>query len=105
MAGFQPSKIVKLAHKAGLVDEEWLNEQKQMKNSFTNPTPTPATPVTPAPLDLPFLTDTDKINQVANMVKAKFGEMTSDQVKEKVLESTGLALVIQNLDLIIERLK
>ena len=114
--GKQQSKIVRIAHKDGLVDEEWIKEQQGLKPVIAQTTAPAPTPVvtdyapTPAPdlaaqLGVPFVTDTDKINRISTLVIQKFGPLSAEQVKEKVLETTGLAFLPVNLDLILQRLQ
>lgn len=99
--GKNPTKIIKLAQDPNIVDTQWLNENKSRIRPVKNPdspkeVTTQATNVSSAGT---------KIDTIFALAKEKFNATDEDEIKNVVMEKTGLALININLDLIIERLK
>ena len=61
---------------------------------------TPAQAASPAEM-----TNEQKIQMISELAKSKLGATDPMQVKDKVMEATGIAFVTFNLDKIIETLK
>lgn len=107
--GKAATKYIRVVHDPKYVNEEWLKEYKAKQAKFENPTAEISVnelfqEATPAPAPAPT-TDVDKIKAIADLAKAKLGATSSEEVKAKVVEKTGMELTSLNLDLILEKLK
>ena len=106
--GKQPTKFIRLVHDPKFVDQEWLDAQNNptaglnVNDIFPD---APAAPVAPAATTTAPLTDADKIREIALLAKTKLGANTSEEVKSKVIDKTGLEFTTLNLDIILEKLK
>jgi hypothetical protein len=116
--GKQPTKFIRLIHDPKYRDEVWLAEQVKVENPTAGMSaaqifpdaPTASGPVTATELNLEAslasaaLSDTDKIKMIADIAKSKLGATTAEDIKNKIVEKTGLALLPINLDAILTKL-
>lgn len=123
------TKILTIFADPKIVDEEWLKNHSELQEmqsgdmsdesgegdeAFTVEAPSEGSMSEDAP---PFdssstpvaptgeLTDAQKIQTISELAKAKLNVTDPMQVKDRVMETTGLAFVSFNLDKIIEALK
>ena len=128
--GRNPTKVLRIYANPHIVDQAWIDEQKQLKSleisdgsegaddedvvvegdlaatlglNQANP---PAKELT---VDEPFpdrvLTDEEKLKVLVELAKAKLGAVDPLTMKDKVMEATGLAFINSNLDQIIAKLR
>lgn len=120
--GRNDSKIVKLVQDKRYVDKAWLEEYKQKQASlardfgtgeipldqletldpgeaFTTPPAAIEENAPAAPID------PNKLKIITEMASAKFNVTNLEELKDKIMSETGLAVTPLNFDLIIERLK
>lgn len=107
-----PMKILSVFAKDGLVDKEWIAQQKVMKElEIGDPEPGFTVDETPKAIEVdePFSsapqTDQEKLHVISVLAKEKLGVTDPATTKDKVMEVTGLAFIPSNLDKIIEMLK
>lgn len=116
-AGMNPAKIIQIYHDPKIVDEEWLKEQEEviMAPSNTNiqaqDTTNSATPTTDPSggVDVnavPFVkegtSNDEKVAKINELAKTKLKVTDEAQIKDKVMEITGMAFLEPNYDKIIE---
>jgi len=118
--GKQATKFIKLIHDSKFRDEAWLKAQEGQENPTAGMTPEtlfrsapaaqqadPMVAALEASLTAPAVTvrtDTDKIKEIASLVKTKFGAVTSEDIKSIIMEKTGLPFLPMNLDNILVKL-
>ena len=113
----QDAVILKIWADPKIVNNEWLAAQAQgstaavqgSAHSDEAPMPTedddsPSTPGFDLFADHPFVTPEEKIVKIVEVAGVKFGLTDANEIKQKVMETTGLAFIESNLDAIIEKL-
>lgn len=104
-----------IIHNPKIVNEEWLNAQKSVVNEqpletisaqYQEVENDPNDPIfgTPVQEKTPFDDDEDKIKKIGELAGKKFGTTDAMDIRNKVMEFTGLAFISANLDAIIEKL-
>lgn len=101
-----------IIHNPKIVNEEWLNAQKNVQEqpletiSAQEEENDPNDPIfgDAAQEKTPFDDDADKIKKIGELAGKKFGTTDANDIRNKVMESTGLAFISANLDAIIEKL-
>ena len=97
-----------------IVDNDWLNGESNKVVQSTIPAPSQnlyvednepvSTEQDPIFGDAPFITDEDRIKKIIEIAGAKFGLADANEIKNKVMETTGLAFISSNLETIIKQL-
>lgn len=120
--GQDASNILKIWADPKIVNNDWLsaqaqgtaissgqdeiagtNEPQHTEQSSGNDTG-PTTPGFNMFADHPFVTDEDKIKKIVEVAGTKFGLTDANEIKNRVMETTGLAFIAANLDAIIEKI-
>lgn len=110
VAGYDPTKIVQVYANPKIVNEKWLKEREaeESRTSGEMPEPSFSTPeatATPKPaVEVPMPLE-DMIKEINNLAIQKLGANTPEEVKEKVMEHTGIAFIQANVPHILEALK
>lgn len=111
-----PANIIQVFADPKLVDEDFLRDMKELGGVEEAPTEegvvveevSLSTPTAPAPASTPTapvetLLDVDA--QITELAKTKFGLKTEAEIKQRVMEVTGLAWIGTNLNAILEKMK
>ena len=106
-----PLKLIEVYQNKKVVDMEWLqsDEATQKKSEEVGTMPDFTADETEVEElskkfneDVPF---TDKLHEILELAKAKFGVTTDEDAKAKTMEATNLAFISVNYDKILELLK
>lgn len=125
--GRNPSKIIKLVADKQYVNKAWLveHEAKQAQlaaqlgssltpannlaiEQFAKLDPADQFTTAPAPVaeNAPAApVEANDLRQITNLAAVKFGTVDLNELKNKIMETTGLALIPSNFSLILQRLQ
>lgn len=113
--GKAATKFIKLVHDEKFKDEAWLANQGKKDDPTQGMTVDQIFPTTEASLEASLaaavqpaatqMSDSDKIKEIAALAKSKLGANSTEEVKAKIVEKTGLEFVPSNLDAILGKLK
>lgn len=104
--GMNATKVVQVYANPSIVDEKWLKEYREgeamdVQNGGGSEAENQASqPVAPAPMTLE-----EMVKEINNIAIEKLGAKTPEEVKEKVMESTGIAFIATNMPHILDALK
>ncbi len=108
-----PYHKLAIIHNPKIVNEEWLNAQRNevkeqpletISAQYEENDPNDPIFGDAAQEKTPFDDDADKIKKIGELAGKKFGTTDANDIRNKVMESTGLAFISANLDAIIEKL-
>lgn len=113
--GKAATKFIKLVHDSKFKDEAWLANQGKAEDPAAGMTVDQIFPSTAESLEASLAaavkpevtvkTDSDKIKEIASLAKIKLGATSTEEVKAKIAEKTGLEFIPANLDAILAKLQ